>query len=36
MPPPKHGHQLPPARYLPDVPCRARAIFATVPHGTTA
>jgi hypothetical protein len=31
MPPPEHGHQLPPARYLPGVPCRAGAIFAMVP-----
>jgi hypothetical protein len=31
MPPSEHGHQPPPARYLPGIPCRARAIFATVP-----
>jgi hypothetical protein len=31
VPPPEYAHQLPPARYLPGVPCRAQAVFATVP-----
>jgi hypothetical protein len=30
VPPPEHGHQPPPPYYLPGVPCRAQAIFATV------
>ena len=27
VPSPEHGHQPPPARYLPGVPCRAQAVF---------
>src|SRR5512144_1199688 len=33
VPPPEHGHQLLLPAYLPAVPCRAQAVFATVPEG---